>query len=283
MQHHLATMLAGKSRFLPDAKFIRREIPIAEVAVRLELKGNRRYFDCWRDHPPHKRKRLLSVHPLSNTFRCFTCDKRSLSNIDLVRLVKGCDVGTAIRWFDRNFSDIPRVEVRIKRNRKRYAQSRTRAFTLQNLVTSPGWKALSPAAKIVLTAVFSRTPAAGNEQTCLRCTYTRLQEWTGFRSRATIAAALQELRNTKAVQTSTVPTNVRTRRGFWLKELSIRVSPRAMRAPRHIHATATSYSVQKMNLQYTVQKMNSESNRKEHVPGREGLEKWKPAVGEHVQ
>lgn len=244
-------------RLLPNATWIRKEIPVAEVAQRLGLKGDGRNFDCWREHPLAKRRRSVGVHGVSNTMRCFTCDARSLSNIDLVMTVKGCDVGTAIRWFERNFNGIPRVEGRLKSKRKSYAHRQTRALTLQNLVTSPGWAALGSAAKIVLAAIFARTPAAGGEQGCLRCTYQNLIEWSGLRSRATIAAALRELRRTGAIQAGTVPTNFRTRRGFRLRELFIRVSARAMRAPRDAQRTATGYSVQNLNSQYAVQNLNS--------------------------
>jgi hypothetical protein len=56
-------------------------------------------------------------------------------------------------------------------------------------------------------------------------------EWTGIRSRVTVSVALKQLRNTGAIERLTVPTNYRTRRGFWLKDLFIRVSPRAMQQP----------------------------------------------------
>jgi len=160
-----------------------------------------------------------------------------MTNIDLVMNVLGCDVGAAIRWFSKNFKNLPTVEIRIKRSREIYVKRRHRAMTLQNLVTSEGWMSLRPAAKVVLTAIFARTPAAGTEQYCLHCTYSSLMRWTGIRSRATISAALQELRKSMAIQTSLVATNFRTRRGFWLKELLVRVSPRAMRPVKRLRAS----------------------------------------------
>jgi hypothetical protein len=194
-----------------------------------------------------------------------------MTNIDLVIAVCGCDVGAAIRWFSAHFKNLPTVELRVKAGRKTYAQNRARPMTLQDLVMSAGWAAFSPAAKIILTAIFARTPATGAEQACLHCTYDAIMRWTGIRSRATTASALQELRNGKAIQTSVVPTNFRTKRGFWLKETFVRVNPRAMRAPR---AGATSYSVQKIDSQYAVQKLNSEPSQIEAEPGKEGIEVW---------
>jgi hypothetical protein len=242
---------------VPDAKWIRKEIPIADVARAIGLQGDGRVFDCFREHPRGKRQHSLRVHAISNTARCFTCDTRNLSNIDLVMKVHGYDVGTAIRWLSKTFKDVPFIEVRVKSGRRTYAPSRKRSMTLQDLVTSPGWAALSPAAKAVLTAIFARCPASGSEQGCLHCTYVHLMQWTGLRSRATIAASLHQLRDAGAIQTSTAQTNFRTRRGFWLKELVVRVSPRAMRAQRRVPKSATSFSVQSMNSQYAVQNLNS--------------------------
>ncbi len=137
-----------------------------------------------------------------------------MSNVDLVMNVLGCDVGTAIRWFSKNFTNLPTTEIRIKRSRKIYVQRPQGPMTLQGLVTSEGWMSLSPAAKILLSAIFARTPAAGSEQHCLHCTYAQLMQWTQLRSRATISKGLKELRMRQAVQTTLIPTNFRTRRGF---------------------------------------------------------------------
>jgi hypothetical protein len=212
----------------------------------------------------------MGVHAVSNNIRCFTCDNRALSTIDLVMAVRGCDVGTAIRWLVKNFKGIPSVAIR-SRGRKSYGQAGTQLMTLQSLITSAGWAALSPAAKAVLTAIFARSPAGGAEQRCLHCTYDLLMQWTGLRSRATIATSLRELRHAGAIQTSVAPTGFRTRRGFWLKELVVRVSAKAMHAPRNRAASATSSSVQGVNLQYAVQKMNSDSDSKEPVAAKDAV------------
>ena len=261
------------SRTLPDAAWIRRNIPVAEVARKLGMQGNERMFDCFRPHPRGKRKPSLSVHPISNTVRCFTCDKRSMSNIDLVMDVRGCRVGEAIKWISGHFKNLPTVELRLKQGRKDYTQNRARPLTLQNLVTSEGWAALNPKAKVILAAIVARTPATGAEQGCLHCTYDGIMKWTGIRSKATVSAALKELRNCKAIHTDLVPTNFKTKRGFPVKETFVRVDARAMRAPR---ASTTSTSVQRIDSQYAVQKLNSGLSQSKAVPGKEGAADWQP-------
>lgn len=216
---------------LPDARWIRREIPIGDVARALGLEGDSRVFDCFRDgHPSDKPRRSLSLHAKSNTVRCVACDKRSLSAIDLVMAVLEVDVGRAIKWLHEHFPGAPRVRVRGNGNgRLKTSKREGNRMSLEDLIVSPGWAALSPSAKLVLTAIVARTPAAGSEQGLTRCTYARIMDWTGIGSRTTISAALEELRQRKAIQTALVSTNLRNQRGFWLKEMVIRVSPRAMR------------------------------------------------------
>lgn len=252
------------SRSVPDAAWIRREIPIADVARALGLQGDGRLFDCPREeHPRGKKQRSLSVHGESNTVRCFACDERSLSNISLVMAVNGLDVGGAIRWLAGRFPGVPLAKVRINGGNVKVTGNGSQNMSLQDLIVSPGWAAFSPAAKIVLTAIFSRAPKAGSEQGQLRCTYTLLTEWTGLRGRSTISKALEELREAGAIKTHTVTTNLRSKRGFWLKQLLVRVSPRAL--------NATSYSVQKMDSQYTVQNLDSASRSFGDSKGGEGV------------
>lgn len=237
-----------------------------DVARKLGLQGDAKAFDCFREHPRGDSRRSLKVHGKSNTMRCFRCDRqRSLSNIDLVMQVSGYDVAKAILRIADTFPGVPAVELRPGHHVRSRKPTPTSRLTPQSLITSQGWVAMSSAAKIIVIAILARCPAAGSEQNCLRCSYNRLRDWTDLSSRATIAKALRELRQTGAIQTDTVPTNSRTRRGFWLKELFVRVSPRAMQgpAPRIPRAASTgtnqtSTSVQKLNPQYAVQILNSE-------------------------
>jgi hypothetical protein len=250
MRNDTASVPQPRARDLPDAKWMRKEIAIADVAHKLGLAGDSKNFDCWRDHPSGKPRRSLSVHRKSNTARCFTCDKRNLSTIDLVAGVTGYDVSAAIRWLDNEFPGAPRVSP--KRDEPYVRPAKTQ-MTLQGLITSPGWTERSLAAKAVLAAIFARVPAAGSEKDTLRCTYDQMASWTGM-SRATIARALGELRGSQAIRTWKIPTEWRTSRGFRLRETVIRVSPLALRAAR---VTTTGYSVQKRDSQYAVSNLNS--------------------------
>jgi hypothetical protein len=126
-------------------------------------------FDCFRDHRHGKGPRSLSVHGTANRMRCFTCDKRSLSPIDLVMRVRGCDVASAIQWIAEKFPGIPTRQMHLSRKGRSYKSNRVKPLTLQNRMTTPGWAARSPSAAKVITAIFARTPEAGSEQACLRC------------------------------------------------------------------------------------------------------------------
>lgn len=216
------------SHRLPDAKWIRKNIPIANVARELGLNGDGRVFDCFSgDHPAGKRKRSLSIHGKSNTMRCFDCDTKSLSNIDLVVQVMGISLGDAIKWIDLHFPGVPQIELKPKpENRHRHRESKT--LNPQALIISRGWAEMSLSAKAVITAIIHRSPQAGSEQFMLRCSYDELMAWTGIGSKATISNALTELRRRPAISTWTEKR--KNRAGFMVKELVIRILPQAMRS-----------------------------------------------------
>ncbi len=249
---------------LPDAAWLRHEIPIAEVAKNLGLEGEASgcKFNCWRDHRPGERKRTLSTHAKSNTIRCFKCDSRNLSTIDLVAAILDLSVGEAMKYLAANFPGAPRRELRIKAEHAHHAQSRKSVMTLQDIICSRGWSSLSQRGKVLLTAICARSPQAGPEQFTLRCTYEHLARWTGITGRATIAAALRELTDRGVIQRELVRTQIRTRRGFWLKQLRVRAFPHSLRYARAAlpasQGSATGYSVQNLNSQYAVQNLNSQ-------------------------
>ena len=220
---------------MPDSKWIRREIAGPEVARALGIEGDGRNFDCPGEHGSGKRRRSLSYHARSNTFRCFSCHQRALSVIDLVMTIRGCDVGSAIRWLDSKFPGAPRVRIKAKRGSLKRVRTNMKGFTLQELICSPGWRALSQAGKLVLATIFARTPAAGSERGCIKCTYGEILEWTGIRSRATLSGALKELREAGAVKTALVSSGLQNKQGFWLRQLQFRVSRRALRAKSGAH------------------------------------------------
>ena len=221
------------SRLLPDAQFIRREVPIAEVARRLGLKGNGRYFSCWReDHPKGDGRATVGVHFKSNTVRCSGCDKRSLSPIDLVREVLQISVGDACRWFAREYPDLPKVRLKVSTNthgvtHQTYREDASRAWPEVNcdvLTRSPVWPRLSHAGRTLAAAIVARVPREHDVQPLLTCSYEELQWWTGIGNRRTVARALRELREIGMVVTGLAPTGRETRYGYATRQTLLRLT-----------------------------------------------------------
>jgi|SRR5579875_615926 len=242
----------GRRITLPDATWLRREISIAEVARKLGLEcdGSGRKFKCWRIHRGGETQWTLSLHAKTNTLRCFKCDSRSMSNIDLVVAVQSCDVGRAIRYLAALCPGAPRRDVLARRDRVRYSLLRGTMMSLQDIILSHGWAALSPGPKIVLTAIIARAPQAGSEQNVLRCTYGALMAWTGIRSRLTISRALKRLKDTGVIATELARTGIRNQRGFELKQLRVRVFPHALRAARSLRCASGSATSSPVHFVY---------------------------------
>jgi hypothetical protein len=236
---------------------------VADVAYRLGLKGDGRKFDCFREtHPSDKPRRGLSVNGKTNTLKCFGCNGKPLSTIDLVMEMHGCDVGAAIRWLAGCYPSVPMAKVKASGAIK---QSNYKSeMTLQDLVLSPGWAAMGLSERAIITALAARCPKAGSEQWTIRCTYQKIAEWASV-SRRTAITGMEGLRKRRAVHTSLVRTNRKSDRGFWLRELLVRISALALRDTEPNQqatpeckpcTTATSYSVQDLHPQYAVQDLH---------------------------
>src|SRR5712691_4768961 len=89
----------------PDFSYIRVRVPIRDVARELGLEVLGNMVRCWRPerHQHEDRTPSVGLHIRRNTARCFVCDPRSLSTIDLVMSVQGASVKSAARWIAERF------------------------------------------------------------------------------------------------------------------------------------------------------------------------------------
>lgn len=265
-----ATAVAGRvsSALLPDARFLRKEIPIPDVLKVLNIPHDSRRAVC-----PQCGKRTLSVHGKSNTVRCFRCDPRSLSTIDITSRVLGMKIGAAIRFLAANF-EVPSVRVRLSANKFGSTKHKYRSYskskgpmTAESFILSPAWPKMPAAAKLILAALLVRVPRAGSEQSCIHAGYGRIEEWTGLRY-VTVWRGLDWLRSNGWIHSETVPMRFRTKQGFVVRELFIRVNSHKHRV------SATSNAVPKRNCSNAVSKTNS---------SQQELENWTPTEGATLQ
>jgi hypothetical protein len=240
---------------------------MADVLKVLNIPHDSRRAVC-----PQCGQRTLTIHGQSNTCRCFKCEPRSLSTIDVVMLVLQLRVGEAIRFLAENFQ-VPSVKGKLtankwgrtKRGYRTYSKPKT-PLTIESLMLSPAWPKMPTAPKIVLAALMVRVPCAGREQGCLHAGYDHIEQWSGF-ARATVSLALAWLRSNGWIRTEAVPTRFRTRQGFPVRELFIRLNSQ----PHKHQVSATSYVVQKRASQYAGSKLNSSRQEFERLRPNKGL------------
>src|ERR1700719_5318787 len=102
----VATVQAKASVGIPDVQHIKSQIPVADVAAALELEVVGNTIRCWRPerHQHDDRTPSVGIDRQRNRVRCFVCDVRAYSAIDLVQEVKGLDTRGAIQWIAARFS-----------------------------------------------------------------------------------------------------------------------------------------------------------------------------------
>ena len=145
----------------PDLGWIKKKIPIEEVARELGLEVTRHRARCWRpeNHRNGDADRSLRFHCRKNRARCFVCDQiGGFSTIDLVMGVLGCDYPSAVMWICERFP-VPSA----KRGSPIGPRSRWRpnyrvgvsGSELEVLVRSGLWAQLTPSQQKVLPVLLA--------------------------------------------------------------------------------------------------------------------------------
>jgi hypothetical protein len=176
---------------LPDMTFIRREIPIAEVARALGIRvAGSNAAHCWRDgHQNGDRTPSMSFR--RNRAKCHVCDADSKSTIDLVIAHQACGLKEAVDWLCARWT-VPAVAKNTKlARRERWATSAVgySSFPLEEFIRSGVWAALDDPARAVLPVMFCFA-----ERGTVSVSYRGLARYSGLRSLATVAKAFRQLK-----------------------------------------------------------------------------------------
>ena len=189
---------------VPDAGYMRRELPMREVAEKLRLDVRDRRVRC-----PKDRSHWASIWLKKNKVKCFKCGARACwSTIDLVMLVLQADVNHAIQWIAARF-DVPKRRRRITRNlwgstRHLYVdysdgkRPRRLEISLDALRRSPVWANLTPTARRLAAFLIQATP---RESLVLTVTYRELQRNVQTGNRGTLKRAFVQLREIGLIET----------------------------------------------------------------------------------
>src|SRR5262249_26825536 len=138
------------------------------------------------------------IQKSKNRVRCFSCDVRSLSVLDLVMSVNGTDLRGAIRWITSKFPVPPTPKGKHLEHAQRWperARVGTSASRLEFILRSGVWASFTPAERAILPVldVFADGDRA-------MISYAGLMRFSGVGSRTTIAAALRHFEKLRLIQ-----------------------------------------------------------------------------------
>jgi hypothetical protein len=191
--HPTSEQTARASPGVPNIAWIRRSIPIADVARKLDLTVIAKMVRCWRPskHQNSDRTPSVGLDSRTNKARCFVCDPRQYSNIDLVEKVLGIDTRRAVLWFARNF-EVPCLPkgTHMAESERWHPNYRAgvRDDPLHWFVKSGVYATLSPAGKVLLPVLLS---FVGDDDE-ITISYRGLMRYAGLGSTASISRALKE-------------------------------------------------------------------------------------------
>jgi hypothetical protein len=180
-------------RSVPDMGFMRRGVPIRDVAQALGIRvAGESTAHCWRDAHKHgDRNPSLSFQVGRNRAKCFVCDVRTLSPIDLVRVHQQCSLLDASAWICARW-DVPMIAKHAKLARpERWYGGRVgmSTFDLEYLVRSGFWASLGDAARALLVTIMTFADSLTGEATI---SYRALCRYSGKASRTTVAKVLYQ-------------------------------------------------------------------------------------------
>ena len=183
---------------IPDMRFINRRIPIGDVAHSLDLRfdGATRVH-CW--HPErHKnsdRTASVGLAGSTNTAKCFSCDTKPLSVVDLVVDVLRVTVAEAAKWIGQRFP-VPTIPAR-KHLAKPLPVVRDieHQGALELLVKSGVWAVLPAAARSLVPVFHVMAPDDRARQRGYSVTlaYRTLRRLAGLGSDSSVSKGLEAL------------------------------------------------------------------------------------------
>ena len=167
--------------------WVKRNVPILSVAMRLGLEVIGNSAHCWRksNHNNGDAKPTLGFEIAKNRYKCFRCDARTGSVVDLVMAVLRISLPEALAWLAQNFS-IP-AEL-LQTTHSHCDPNAWRKVSLESIVNCGIWADLSRPEKAILVVLWTnRKPNTG----LIQLSYGRILRLSGVGSRKTLAAAIR--------------------------------------------------------------------------------------------
>lgn len=177
----------------PDISYIREKVSIVSVAMALDLRVVGYRAQCWRleNHQNGDRDPSIGFQRKENRGRCFVCDPHTWSNIDLVMMVRGCEMMAAVHWIAKRFPvpDLPKgTHIRNRDSFYPRFLASVDDSVIGQVVQCGIWAELSPCeAKILAALVTFANRTDGN----CEMSYKAILRYSGVGSHATVAKALR--------------------------------------------------------------------------------------------
>jgi hypothetical protein len=186
---------------VPDLEAAKRQVPITAVAEQLGLKIYGRMIRCWRpeNHQHGDRTPSVGIDLRRNRVRCFVCDARLLSTIDLVQSALGLDTYEALLWLAARF-DIPSIakgKHLVSRSKNSHGRVGVSANPLEAIVRSGLWGEMSDVeVRVLEVIVIFLDPDTG----LATLSYRALRRFSGVRKDSSISRALRRLANLHVIE-----------------------------------------------------------------------------------
>ena len=181
----------------PDIGFIRKNVPIQDVACELGLRVNGHYrAHCWRmdSHRNADGDPSIGFDRKKNRGCCFVCDTHDWSNVDLVVMVLSCSIREAVEWIASRFPvpTIPRRKHIVKRSgwQPTYRVG-VNGSIFEWLVRSGFWASLTPTQQSVLAVLQTFTDS---ETGTAEISFRGIMRFAGVGSPTSVAAAIKRFR-----------------------------------------------------------------------------------------
>lgn len=186
----------------PDLDFIKREIPIQDVARELGFVVRGYRMSCWRseNHRNGDRDPSMTFKKKTNRWRCWICDQHDWSNVDLVMMFLGCDFPSAVEWVCERFPVPPGKPGKhiIHRNgwHPRYRVG-TSGSLFEWLVRAGLWAELTSTQRSILVALHAFTDT---ETGLAEVSYRGVMRYAGIGSPTSVATAVRHFRRIHLLQ-----------------------------------------------------------------------------------
>jgi hypothetical protein len=176
----------------PDLTFIKKFVPIREIAIELGLEVSGSSARCWRPDNHQNGDRTPSVgFSRKNIGKCFVCDDHAWSNVDLVTIVRGCTLREAIEWIAARFP-VPQIPKGKHLTTTERWESRSRVgtsgFALENLVRSGLWASLTKSEIAALGVLLAYADSATG---IAKISYRGIMRYAGIGSFTTVSRVLR--------------------------------------------------------------------------------------------